>query len=67
MALPMIEMNVMRYNTLEGPFEWADGDFSKVWPDGRTEPATYEDYCRSRGMVPVPPNRKIIPPAPPSA
>lgn len=56
---PRIETNVMRVQTLDGPFVWADGDFTKVYPDGRTEPATYADYCKSLGL-PVGPNRKVL-------
>jgi hypothetical protein len=58
-AKPEIIVNVIRVQTLDGPWEWADGDFEKVLPDGSTAPATYADYCKSLGL-PTGPNRKIV-------
>ena len=58
---PEVVCNVLRHSPLSEPFQWAEGDFVKVWPDGKTESATFEDYCLDRGMIPAPPNVKVSP------
>lgn len=54
----MVRCNILRAMTLEGPVLWADGDFTKVLPNGTEEPATFADYMRDAGL-PVLANRKI--------
>lgn len=38
---PEIVVNVVRAQKLDRPHQWAGMDYSKIWPDGTKEPATY--------------------------
>ena len=48
-----IEHCVVRIQKLDDPFKWSKGDFRKIFSDGTTEPATYDEYVKSIGLPPM--------------
>ena len=48
-----VRLDVMRCQSLDGPYVWAKGDFTKVFDDGSEEPATFDEYRRYNRLLPT--------------
>ncbi|WP_430316995.1 hypothetical protein [Pseudomonas sp. p1(2021b)] len=47
-----IHVNVIRQASLDGPHEWAMGDYTKIYSDGSEELATFDEFRIFMGLPP---------------